>query len=117
MANGIATPVEEKEVGARVPTPLKAGTPVLDLNALELLDQEDLINLVKTMVTGVFLNFYGKRSATEIAKRVRPRVTRRIADLHVGKPEEQARNWAPSYWRRMGLGTPSGCDLCGRGSR
>jgi adenine-specific DNA-methyltransferase len=66
---------------------------VLDLNSLELLDQEDLIKLVKGMVSGgVFLNFHGKRSATEISKRVRPRVTRRVADLHCGTPDEQARN-------------------------
>jgi adenine-specific DNA-methyltransferase len=68
-------------------------TNVLDLNSLELLDQEDLIKLVKGMVSGgVFLNFHGKRSAMEIGKRVRPRVTRRVADLHCGTPEEQARN-------------------------
>lgn len=67
--------------------------PVLDLKSLELLDQEDLIKLVRGMVDGgVFLNFHGKRSAMEIAKRVRPRVTRRISDLHVGTPEEQCRN-------------------------
>jgi adenine-specific DNA-methyltransferase len=67
--------------------------PILDLKSLELLDQEDLIKLVKSMVSGgVFLNFYGKRSATEISRRVRPRVTRRVADLHVGTPEEQSRN-------------------------
>src|ERR1039458_3189285 len=66
---------------------------VLDLNSLELLDQEDLIKLVRGMVSGgVFLNFHGKRSATEISKRVRPRVTRRVADLHCGTPDEQARN-------------------------
>jgi adenine-specific DNA-methyltransferase len=41
---------------------------------------------------GVFLNFHGKRSATEIAKRVRPRVTKRVADLHCGTAEEQACN-------------------------
>ena len=67
--------------------------PTLDLDSLGLLDQEDLIKLVTNMATGgIFLNFYGKRSAMEIAKRVRPRVTRRISDLHVGTPEEQSRN-------------------------
>lgn len=65
----------------------------LDLESLELLDQEDLIKLVRGMVGGgVFLNFHGKRSASEISKRVRPRVTRRVADLHCGTPEEQSRN-------------------------
>src|SRR5438105_6587279 len=72
------------EQGARIGT-----APLLDLKSLELLDQEDLIKLVKSMISGgVFLNFHGKRSAAEIAKRVRPRVTtRRVSDLHVGTPE------------------------------
>jgi len=44
-----------------------------DLNSIEMLDQEDLLKLVKSMMSGgVFLNFHGKRSAMEIAKRVRP---------------------------------------------
>jgi hypothetical protein len=56
--------------------------PGLDLNSLELLDQEDLLKLVKGMMSGgVALSFYGKRTATEISKRVRPRVTRRLPDL------------------------------------
>jgi adenine-specific DNA-methyltransferase len=64
-----------------------------DINSLEMLDREDLLKLVKSMMSGgVFLNFNGKRSAMEISKRVRPRVTRRIADLHCGTPEEQCRN-------------------------
>ena len=49
--------------------------------------------MVKRMVDGgVTLSFHGKRTAMEIARRVRPRVTRRIKDLHVGTPEEQSRN-------------------------
>jgi hypothetical protein len=40
----------------------------------------------------VVLSFHGKRTATEIAKRVRPCVTRRVADFSVGTPEEQSRN-------------------------
>lgn len=65
----------------------------LDLKALEMLDQEDLLKLVKSMVSGgVALSFYGKRSAMEISKRVRPRVTRRVATLHCGTPEELASN-------------------------
>jgi adenine-specific DNA-methyltransferase len=66
---------------------------VLDLDGLDLLDQGDLIAMVKRMVSGgVSLGFYGKRSAMEIARRVRPRVTRRVKDLHVGPPEEQGKN-------------------------
>jgi adenine-specific DNA-methyltransferase len=41
---------------------------------------------------GVALSFHGKRSAMEIAKRVRPRIMRREPRLHVGSPEEQTRN-------------------------
>jgi adenine-specific DNA-methyltransferase len=64
-----------------------------DLESVELLDREDLIAMVKRMVNGgVSLGFYGKRTAMEIAKRVRPRVTRRMKELHVGTSEEQAKN-------------------------
>jgi adenine-specific DNA-methyltransferase len=66
---------------------------VLDVNSLDLLDQEDLLKLVKGMMSGgIVLSFHGKRTATEIGKRVRPRVTRRLADFSVGTPEEQSRN-------------------------
>jgi adenine-specific DNA-methyltransferase len=62
-------------------------------SALERLDREDLVKLVKTMLSnGVALTFHGKRSAMEISRRVRPRVTRREPKLHVGEPEEQAKN-------------------------
>ena len=66
---------------------------ITDLEGLELLDREDLVAMVKRMLNGgVSLSFHGKRTAMEIARRVRPRVTRRIKDLHVGTPEEQSRN-------------------------
>lgn len=62
-------------------------------DSIELLDRDDLLKLLKGMINGgVSLNFYGKRSAMEIDKKVRPRVTRRVNDLHVGTPEEQSRN-------------------------
>jgi len=62
-------------------------------SALERLDREDLVKLVKSMLSnGVALTFHGKRSAMEISRRVRPRVTRREPKLHVGPPEEQAKN-------------------------
>jgi adenine-specific DNA-methyltransferase len=62
-------------------------------SALELLDRQDLVKLVKSMLSnGVALTFYGKRSGMEISRRVRPRVTRREPKLHVGPPEEQAKN-------------------------
>jgi hypothetical protein len=66
---------------------------VPDLDGLDLLDRQDLIAMVKRMVDGgVSLSFHGKRTAMEIARRVRPRVTRRVKDLHVGSPVEQSRN-------------------------
>ena len=66
---------------------------VADFDELELLGREDLIAIVKRVVNGgLSLNFYGKRTAMEISRKVRPRVTRRIKDLHVGAPEEQSKN-------------------------
>src|SRR6478735_7790092 len=64
-----------------------------DFDGLELLDREDLIAIVKRAVNGgVSLSFHGKRTAMEIARRVRPRVIRRVKDLHVGSPEAQSQN-------------------------
>jgi adenine-specific DNA-methyltransferase len=72
---------------------LKLTDPKSDLDGLDLLDREDLIAMVRRMVNGgVSLSFYGKRTALEIARRVRPRVTRRVKDLHIGSPSEQSRN-------------------------
>jgi hypothetical protein len=52
-------------------------TSVADLDALDFLDKEDLLKLVKGLMgQGITLSFRGKRTAREIAKRVRPRVTR-----------------------------------------
>lgn len=63
------------------------------LDGLELLDKDDLIAIVKRMVNGgVSLSFHGKRTAQEITRRVRPRVTRRVPDLNVGSPEAQSQN-------------------------
>lgn len=67
--------------------------PVNDLDALELLDKEDLIKIIKSMMgQGVVVTFHGKRSAMEIAKRVRPRQMEIIRDLCVGSVEDQSRN-------------------------
>ena len=66
---------------------------MIDVHALELLDREDLLKMLTSLAEGgVFINFYGKRAATEIAKKVRPRVTRQVKDLHVGPPQEQCKN-------------------------
>jgi adenine-specific DNA-methyltransferase len=64
-----------------------------NVDPLDLLDREDLVKTLRAMQgNGVALTFHGKRTAMEIAKRVRPRVTRRITEFHVGTPEEQSRN-------------------------
>ncbi len=61
--------------------------------ALENLDREDLLKVLKGLLSnGVALSFHGKRTAMEIAKRVRPRLTRREPKLHVGPAADQARN-------------------------
>jgi adenine-specific DNA-methyltransferase len=71
----------------------KKGLTQADFDSLELLDHEDLIKLVKTLTgQGVTLSFHGKRTAKEIAKRVRPRVTRRLLEYCIGSPEQQAQN-------------------------
>ncbi|MBO6809237.1 site-specific DNA-methyltransferase [Thalassospira sp.] len=57
------------------------------------LSRDELELLVKSMMTsGVALSFHGKRSAMQIAKRVRPRQTRREPKLHVGTSEAQSKN-------------------------
>jgi adenine-specific DNA-methyltransferase len=63
------------------------------ISALENLDKDDLLKMVKTMMSGgIVLNFHGKRTAQEIDKKVRPRQTRVIKELCEGSPEAQARN-------------------------
>ena len=60
---------------------------------LEKLSRTDLQQMVRSLLSsGVALNFFGKRSTMEIARRVRPRVTRREPRLNVGDPEAQACN-------------------------
>jgi adenine-specific DNA-methyltransferase len=64
-----------------------------EVGSLDLLDREDLLSMVKKMVSGgVVLSFHGKRTAQEIDKRVRPRCTRIIKQLCFGLPEEQTQN-------------------------
>lgn len=60
---------------------------------LDFLDREDLLKIVKNMINGgVSLSFYGKRTAEEIYKKVRPRMTRVNRKLCVGTEEQQAKN-------------------------
>lgn len=64
-----------------------------ELDQIESLDKEDLLKMLKSVLQqGVSLSFHGKRTAMEIYKRVRPRVTRLVKDLSVGPVEEQGRN-------------------------
>jgi len=71
----------------------KKGLSSENADSIDKLDREDLIKLIKTMLGGgVVVGFNGKRTASEISKRVRPRVTRLIKDLNVGTPEAQAQN-------------------------
>lgn len=60
---------------------------------LSKLSREELERLAKSMmISGVALSFHGKRSALQIAKKVRPRQTRREPKLHVGSAEAQSKN-------------------------
>jgi adenine-specific DNA-methyltransferase len=62
-------------------------------DSLDGLDRDDLLKIVRSLLSsGVALSFHGKRTAMEIAKRVRPRLMRREPKLHVGPPEDQAKN-------------------------
>jgi adenine-specific DNA-methyltransferase len=57
------------------------------------LDRDDLERMVRGLLTsGVALSFHGKRTASEIYRKVRPRVTRREPKLHVGAPVDQSHN-------------------------
>ena len=81
-------------------TRAKGGISRSDLGGLDLLDREDLIAMVKRMVNGgVSLSFHGKRTAMELGRRVRPRVTRRIKDRHSGSAEQE-----PAHRRREPAG-------------
>jgi adenine-specific DNA-methyltransferase len=63
------------------------------LNSLEVMENDDLIKIIKTMITGgIAVMFHGKRSAMEIQKRVRPRAIRTDKDFCFGPKEEQAKN-------------------------
>ena len=64
-----------------------------DTSLLEGLSREELIALVEEVVGGgITVNFSGKANATRIARKVRPRVVRRIKTLSVGDETAQAAN-------------------------
>ena len=60
---------------------------------LESLSREELISVVEQALGGtITITFSGKTNATRIARKVRPRVTRRIKSLSVGDETSQASN-------------------------
>jgi len=65
----------------------------VDLDRLETLEKAELVKALKAVMSGgISLSFSGKRSAMEIARRVRPRVTKVVRSLSVGPAERQAEN-------------------------
>lgn len=72
---------------------MATASPSETADVLDLLDRDDLLKMVRGLLSnGVALSFHGKRTAMEIAKRVRPRITRREPKLHVGDSYAQANN-------------------------
>lgn len=70
-----------------------ANPEVGDISSLDLLDREDLLAMMKKMISGgIALTFSGKRTAAEIDSKVIPRQTMVLKNYCVGSPEEQARN-------------------------
>jgi len=56
--------------------PNRAAISADHVSALEMLDKDDLVKMVKSMMSsGIAINFHGKRTAQEIDKKVRPRQT------------------------------------------
>lgn len=68
-------------------------SPAVDLPGLDKLSHEELIALVEQALGGgITVNFSGKANAVRIARKVRPRVIRRIKALGVGDEASQASN-------------------------
>ena len=64
-----------------------------DTSLLDGLSHDELIALVEEIIGGgITVNFSGKANATQIARKVRPRVVRRIKTLSVGDQAAQADN-------------------------
>jgi adenine-specific DNA-methyltransferase len=65
----------------------------LEENEFKDFTREDLITTIKNMVEGgVSINFSGKKTAKEIDKKVKPRVTKIVKKLSFGKEEEKMKN-------------------------
>ncbi len=63
-----------------------------DGRSLAQLSREELLELVEAQQAGIRINFPGKDVARQLARRVRPRVSRVITKHSAGSPEEQALN-------------------------
>lgn len=63
-----------------------------DNRPLNELSREELLALVESQQAGIRIQFPGKDVARQLARRVRPRVSRTIAKYSVGDTEAQARN-------------------------
>jgi adenine-specific DNA-methyltransferase len=64
-----------------------------DLPDLEHLSREELIELVEAQAEGgIRVSFSGKANARQIARKVRPRVTRTVAKYSAGSAEDRATN-------------------------
>ncbi len=67
--------------------------PTPDDRPLSELSRDELLSLLEAQgEAGIRIAFPGKGTARQLARRVRPRVSRAIAAFSVGSPEEQARN-------------------------
>jgi adenine-specific DNA-methyltransferase len=85
-------PSEGLTTGSEQVTTAEVDTPA-DVPGLKGLSHEALIALVEEAIGGgITVTFSGKANATQIARKVRPRVTRRIKSLSVGDPEAQSSN-------------------------
>ncbi len=73
-------------------TEASAMTAAPDGRPLTELTRDELLELVEAQQAGIKIYFPGKDVARQLARRVRPRVSRTIAKYGVGDAEEQARN-------------------------
>lgn len=63
-----------------------------DGSSLTELTRDELVALVEAQQAGIRIQFPGKSVARNLARRVRPRVSRTVVKYSVGNPGEQARN-------------------------
>jgi adenine-specific DNA-methyltransferase len=67
--------------------------PTVPRDTFDHVDREDLIKIIHSLSNGgVVVSFHGKRTVQEIARKVRPRVTKIVRELCVGSKQAQADN-------------------------